>query len=85
MTQYLYNSGGLTGFVQFFSRWPEIYRMKVKDKNFGIETPGETVYFKMVSVKIGTDVLPQSFKFSILKSHVLTGLKSPYNITCIMQ
>ena len=30
-------------------RWPEIYRMKVKDKNFGIETPGETVYFKMVN------------------------------------
>ena len=22
--------------------------MKVRDKNFGIETPGETVYFKMV-------------------------------------
>ena len=28
-----------------------MFRMKVKDKNFGIETPGETVYFKMVSYK----------------------------------
>ena len=32
-----------------FFRWPDIYRMKVRDKNFGIETPGETIYFKMVS------------------------------------
>ena len=29
-------------------RWPDIFRMKMGDKNFGIETPGETVYFKMV-------------------------------------
>ena len=32
-----------------FHRWPDIYRMKVRDKNFGIETPSETIYFKMVS------------------------------------
>ncbi len=34
--------------ITFPSRWPDIFRMKVKDKNFGIETPGETIYFKMV-------------------------------------
>ena len=26
--------------------------MKVKDKNFGIETPAETVYFKMVGITV---------------------------------
>lgn len=33
-------------------RWPDIYSMKVKDKNFGIETATETVLFRMVSVTI---------------------------------
>ena len=32
--------------------------MKVKEKNFGIETPGETVYFKMVSTSL--EFVPQS-------------------------
>ena len=32
------------------NRWPDIYSMKVKDKNFGIETATETVLFKMVSI-----------------------------------
>jgi protein tyrosine phosphatase len=30
-----------------YFKWPDIYRMKVRDKNFGIETPSETIYFKM--------------------------------------
>ena len=29
-------------------RWAEIIRMKVRNKNFGIETSSETVYFKLV-------------------------------------
>ena len=29
-------------------RWPDVYSMKVKDKNFGIETATETVMFRMV-------------------------------------
>ena len=36
-------------FPSLSHRWPDIFRMKVRDKNFGIETPGETIYFKMVS------------------------------------
>jgi len=36
-------------FPSFECRWPDIFRLKVRDKNFAIETPGETVYFKMVS------------------------------------
>ena len=28
--------------------------MKVRDKNFGIETPGETIYFKMVRLAMKT-------------------------------
>ena len=38
----------------YVCRWPDVYRMKVRDKNFGVETPGETVYFKMVGVNIVT-------------------------------
>ena len=33
-------------------RWPDIYSMKVKDKNFGIETATETVLFRMVSITV---------------------------------
>ena len=39
------------GQPNIYFKWPDIFRMKVRDKNFGIETPGETVYFKMVSVQ----------------------------------
>lgn len=34
------------------NRWPDIYSMKVKDKNFGIETITETVLFRMVRITI---------------------------------
>ena len=33
-------------------RWPDIYSMKVMDKNFGIETATETVLFRMVGISL---------------------------------
>lgn len=40
-----------------YFKWPEIIRMKVKDKNFGIETYNETVYFKMPDTSAAQYVL----------------------------
>ena len=54
-------------------RWPDIFRMKVRDKNFGIETPGETVYFKMVSELRYTCVIRVTCKVNDSFDHIIWG------------
>ncbi len=44
--------------------------MKVRDKNFGIETPGETIYFKMVSPAMKHAAAKWAHIYLSVKSHM---------------
>jgi tyrosine-protein phosphatase non-receptor type 14/21 len=40
-----------------YFKWPEILRMKVKDRSFAVETQQETVYFKMLDTQTAEYIL----------------------------